>query len=261
MASSYTTLLGLVLPVTGELTNTWGTTVNSQLTQLIEDAIANSSTASVTAADWTLTTTGGGASNEARTAILIATGTPGAVIEGSITGTTLTVTSTTSGSIKAGQTLSGTGVTTGTTVVSGAGSTWTISPSQTVASTTITATITRYINAPKLSKTYVAINQTDNLLYVRGGPSTPTAGALIRPNSSAVVAWNGSDFVQIAGGGGGSSGGATGGGTDQIFYLNGQNVTTDYTISGTSNAGSFGPITVNSGVTVTVSTGAVWSVV
>ena len=55
--------------------------------------------------------------------------------------------------------------------------------------------------------------------------------------------------------------GATGGGTDQVFYLNGQSVTSNYTIPSTSNAMSAGPITINSGVTVTVSSGAVWTVV
>lgn len=77
MASSYTSLLGFVQPTTGELTNTWGGVVNSQLTQLVEDAIASASTQSVTAGDWTLTTTAGGAQNEARSAVLIVTGSPG----------------------------------------------------------------------------------------------------------------------------------------------------------------------------------------
>lgn len=77
MSSSYTSLLGFVQPTTGELTNTWGGIVNSQLTQLVEDAIASASTQSVTAGDWTLTTTAGGAQNEARSAALIVTGTPG----------------------------------------------------------------------------------------------------------------------------------------------------------------------------------------
>ena len=77
MPSSYTSLLGFVQPTTGELTNTWGGVVNSQLTQLVEDAIASASTQSVTAGDWTLTTTAGGAQNEARSAALIVTGTPG----------------------------------------------------------------------------------------------------------------------------------------------------------------------------------------
>lgn len=77
MASSYTPILGLVLPATGDLNGTWGTTVNSQLTQLVEDSLAGYATASVTAGDWTLSTTGSGATNEARMMVLIPTGAPG----------------------------------------------------------------------------------------------------------------------------------------------------------------------------------------
>lgn len=55
-------------------------------------------------------------------------------------------------------------------------------------------------------------------------------------------------------------GGATGGGPDQIFYLNGQNVTVDYSIPSGQNAGTFGPISVASGVTVTVPSGSTWTV-
>ena len=58
-----------------------------------------------------------------------------------------------------------------------------------------------------------------------------------------------------------TGGGATGGGSDQIFYENGQTVTTNYSITASKNAGSFGPITINAGVTVTVPTGSTWSVV
>jgi len=59
----------------------------------------------------------------------------------------------------------------------------------------------------------------------------------------------------------GSPGGATGAGTDAIFFLNGQTVNTSYTIPVSRNAGSFGPVTVASGVTVTVPPGGVWTVV
>lgn len=58
-----------------------------------------------------------------------------------------------------------------------------------------------------------------------------------------------------------SVGGATGGGTDEIFIENGQIVTQDYTIPATKNAMSTGPVEINSGVTVTVSTGARWVVI
>lgn len=77
MPTSYTSLLGFALPVTGELQGTWGTTVNDSITELVEDAIAATATASVAGGNWTLSTTGSGAANEARCAILIPTGSPG----------------------------------------------------------------------------------------------------------------------------------------------------------------------------------------
>ena len=59
----------------------------------------------------------------------------------------------------------------------------------------------------------------------------------------------------------GISAGATGGGSDEIFYENGQTVTTDYTITNGKNAMSAGPITINSGVTVTVGSGETLTIV
>ena len=56
-------------------------------------------------------------------------------------------------------------------------------------------------------------------------------------------------------------GGATGGGTDEIFIENGQTVTSNYTITASKNAGTFGPITINSSITVTVPSGSTWSIV
>ena len=55
--------------------------------------------------------------------------------------------------------------------------------------------------------------------------------------------------------------GAGGGGSDEIFWENGQNVTTNYTITNGKNAMSAGPITVDAGVTVTVGAGETWTVV
>jgi hypothetical protein len=59
----------------------------------------------------------------------------------------------------------------------------------------------------------------------------------------------------------GVGGGATGGGSDEVFFENGQTVTTNYTITTNKNAMSAGPITVDSGVTVTVPSGSVWTIV
>jgi len=53
----------------------------------------------------------------------------------------------------------------------------------------------------------------------------------------------------------GVAAGATGGGSDEVFYENSQTVTTNYTITNNKNAMSAGPLTINSGVTVTVGSG------
>ena len=52
----------------------------------------------------------------------------------------------------------------------------------------------------------------------------------------------------------------TGGGTNRVFYQNDQVVTADYTIPADKNAMSTGPVTVEAGATVTVSTGSRWVV-
>ena len=83
---------------------------------------------------------------------------------------------------------------------------------------------------------------------------SPTAGDM-RYNSTL------SQFEGYTSAWGALGGGATGGGSDTVFFENGQTVTTDYTITNNMNAGSFGPITINSGVTVTVGSGEVWTIV
>jgi hypothetical protein len=69
MATAYTSLLGLALPVTGELSGTWGDTVNNSITSLLDSAVAGTTTLS-SDADVTLSTTTG-AANTAREAILL----------------------------------------------------------------------------------------------------------------------------------------------------------------------------------------------
>lgn len=56
MPSSYTPSLRLLLPVTGELTGTWGDAVNQGITELIEDAIAGTAAIAMANANVTLTT-------------------------------------------------------------------------------------------------------------------------------------------------------------------------------------------------------------
>lgn len=90
----------------------------------------------------------------------------------------------------------------------------------------------------------------------------------LAPKSGSNLAFNSSSGVltatSFAGDGSaltGISAGATGGGSDEIFYENGQNVTTNYTITNGKNAMSAGPITIDSGVTVTVGAGETLTIV
>ena len=86
-------------------------------------------------------------------------------------------------------------------------------------------------------------------------PGSPVAG-MIRYNTTL------STFEGYkAGAWGAIGGGATGGGSDDVFYENGQTVTTNYTLSTNKNAVTAGPVTVNSGVTVTIPSGSSWVVV
>lgn len=83
-------------------------------------------------------------------------------------------------------------------------------------------------------------------------PVSPVNGD-IRYNSDTAKyeGYNASSWGQLGGG-------ATGGGADQVFNLNGQTVTTDYTIPTGFNASTVGPITIASGITVTVPDNSNW---
>jgi hypothetical protein len=104
----------------------------------------------------------------------------------------------------------------------------------------------------------LAVGGTDAIKVPVGTTAERPTGATgyIRFNSTNVTfeGYNGTSWTSVGGG-------ATGGGSDQIFYLNGQTVNNDYTVASTLNAGTFGPITIAAGKTVTVDTGATWSIV
>jgi hypothetical protein len=117
MATAYTSLLGLALPVTGELSGTWGATVNDEITALLDSAIAGTTTIT-SDADVTLTTTTG-AANTSRQAILLwtASGTVTRTITAPAQSKTYVVINKTGStqSIK----LVGVGPTTGVTIIAG----------------------------------------------------------------------------------------------------------------------------------------------
>ena len=83
-------------------------------------------------------------------------------------------------------------------------------------------------------------------------PGSPSTGDF-RFNSTTTSAeiYNGSEFTAVGGGAG-----ATGGGNDEVFFESDQAVTTDYTLTASKHAHTVSP-TINSGVTVTVPSGAI----
>lgn len=85
-------------------------------------------------------------------------------------------------------------------------------------------------------------------------PSAPESG-MVRYNSSTTK------FEGYSNAWGALGGGATGGGTDTIFFENSQIVTVNYSIPVNKNAGSFGPITINGSISVTIPATSVWSIV
>jgi hypothetical protein len=171
MATAYTSLLGLALPVTGELSGSWGDTVNDAITSLLDTAVAG--TTSITAdADITLTTTTGVA-NQSRQAIIL----------------------------------------------------W--NPAS--------GTTTRNITAPAQSKIYTVINASGGTQSIVFRGAGPTTGVTIVKGESAVVAWNGTDFIKVSNtSGAGSFTTLTtsstvtlnGGTANGVAYLNGSKVLT-----------------------------------
>lgn len=85
--------------------------------------------------------------------------------------------------------------------------------------------------------------------------ASPSAG-FIRFNTTTTrfEGWNGLAWSAVGGG-------ATGGGSDEVFVENGQTVSTNYTITTGKNAMSAGPISIASGITVTVPSGSTWVIV
>ena len=82
-------------------------------------------------------------------------------------------------------------------------------------------------------------------------PATDTsvAGYALVSDGSGTLSW------------GAAGAGAQGAGGNEIFWENDQTVTQNYTVTNGKNAGSFGPITIQSGVVVTVNTGDTWTIV
>ena len=85
---------------------------------------------------------------------------------------------------------------------------------------------------------------------------TVTGGFTVTGTCTATAfAGDGSALTGISGGSG-----AQGGGSDEIFYLSDKNATTNYTVTG-HNAMAAGPLTIDSGVTISVDSGCTLTIV
>lgn len=98
-----------------------------------------------------------------------------------------------------------------------------------------------------------------------GAVKVPTGTQAQRPGTGATGDFRFNTDISKFEGYNGSSwgsvgGGATGGGSDAVFMENDKTVTTNYTITANKNAVTTGPITINSGITVTVPSGSRWVV-
>jgi hypothetical protein len=131
----------------------------------------------------------------------------------------------------------------------------------TITNSTTTATLTTATNHNLSTGTFVTISGATPAAYngtfsiTVTGATTFTYTMLTDPAGSASVV--GSYKVGVWGQIGG---GATGNGGDQVFVENSQTVTASYEIPTGKNASTVSPITINSGVVVTVPSGSRWVV-
>jgi hypothetical protein len=163
MATAYTSLLGLALPVTGELSGTWGDTVNNSITSLLDSAIAGTTNVS-TDVDVTLTTTAG-AANTAREAILLFSGARTAlrtVTAPAQSKTYIVINATTGGfAVK----LVGAGPTTGVTIANGS-------------STTVAWNGSDFVEVSSPSSIILPNGTANGVLYLNGSKVVTSGSAL-----------------------------------------------------------------------------------
>lgn len=94
-------------------------------------------------------------------------------------------------------------------------------------------------------------NGSYNITYIDATSFSYVMAADPGSSASTIGTYVSHEWAQIGGG-------ATGGGNDQIFVENGQTVTTTYSIPVGKNAMTTGPVTIDSGVSVTVPSASRW---
>ena len=241
MASTYSDLK-FELITTGEQSGTWGVTTDTNIGTAIQEAITGSADVAFTsAADVTLTLTDTNATQTARNL-------------------RLNITESGAGIGYVGNLILGSGcqiekfyvVNNGTTAV------------KTIKNTTGTgvavpanSSVLVFNNGTNVVQAVTAFGGTGAILIPVGTTAQQPSGVngQIRYNTTAQTyeGYSNSAWGQLGGG-------ATGGGPDKVFVQNQTTVTTNYTLTTGYNAESVGPITINSGITITIPSGARWVV-
>ena len=287
MANTYSSSLRLIIQQDGTNQGTWGGYTNTNIASLIEQAITGVGAITVSgSSNYTLTVTNG-ASDEARNAVLNITGTLTAainvicptaaktyIVRNGTTGgfaITLKTSAGTGISVPNGETTflycDGTNVVRSLSAISGIpGAFTTLSASSTVSG----VGFSNYLASPPAiggttasTGRFTTLTATADSTFSSTGAVQVSAGTTAqRPTGVAGKIRFNSTLTQFEGYNGTTwgtiGGGATGGGGNQVFYENSQIVTTSYTITSGKSASSTGPITINSGVTVTIPSGSRW---
>ena len=116
-----------------------------------------------------------------------------------------------------------------------------------------TPTAGHTVTVPAVDKPYIFFNNTNIAITVKVSGQT---GVTIAVGKKAIVYTNGTDVIEVV-----NAPNPTGGAGNTVFYENDITISVNYTITTNKNAGTFGPVTINSGIVVTVPSGSVWTIV